>query len=48
MQRTIDIVVIRKILEKYRINVTIRKKLGADIDSACGQLRLEYSDSKET
>ena len=38
----------KKILEKYRINVTIRKKLGADIDSACGQLRLEYSDSKET
>ena len=38
----------KKILEKYRINVTIRKKLGADIDSACGQLRLEFSDSKET
>ena len=37
----------RKILEKYHINVTIRKKLGADIDSACGQLRLEYSDGKE-
>ena len=38
----------KKILEKYHINVTIRKKLGADIDSACGQLRLEFSDSKET
>jgi len=29
----------KKQLEKYGINVTIRRKLGADIDSACGQLR---------
>ncbi len=34
----------KKILEKYHINVTIRKKLGADIDSACGQLRLEVAE----
>ena len=38
----------KKILEKYHINVTIRKKLGADIDSACGQLRLETADGKGT
>lgn len=29
----------KKELEKSRINVTIRRRLGADIDSACGQLR---------
>ena len=38
----------KNILEKKHINVTIRKKLGADIDSACGQLRLEYAKNKET
>ncbi len=26
-------------LEKYRINVTIRREMGRDIDGACGQLR---------
>ena len=30
----------QKRLENLGINVTIRKKMGADIDSACGQLRL--------
>ena len=29
----------QKILEKNGINATIRKKMGADIDGACGQLR---------
>ncbi len=29
----------QKILEKNGINATIRRKMGADIDSACGQLR---------
>ena len=29
----------KKSLEKYGINATIRRKMGADIDSACGQLR---------
>jgi len=28
-----------KILDKYGINATIRRELGADIDGACGQLR---------
>ncbi|HHV11939.1 MAG TPA: 23S rRNA (adenine(2503)-C(2))-methyltransferase RlmN [Clostridiales bacterium] len=32
------------ILEKYRINVTIRREMGADIDAACGQLRKSYID----
>ena len=32
----------KKRVEKYRINVTIRKEMGRDIDGACGQLRLRY------
>ena len=30
-----------KILTKKGINATIRRQLGADIDGACGQLRLK-------
>ena len=33
----------RDILEKRGIQVTIRRELGADIDAACGQLRLKNS-----
>lgn len=29
-------------LEKYRINVTIRREMGRDIDGACGQLRKRH------
>ena len=29
-------------LEKYQINVTIRREMGADIDGACGQLRARH------
>ena len=29
-------------LEKSRINVTIRREMGSDIDGACGQLRKSY------
>ncbi len=32
----------KKILEKNRINVTIRRGMGRDIDAACGQLRRKY------
>lgn len=35
-------------LEKYRINVTIRREMGADIDAACGQLRKSYMDKNVT
>ena len=31
-------------LEKNRINVTIRREMGRDIDGACGQLRKRHSD----
>lgn len=34
----------RKRLEKYNINVTIRRELGADIGAACGQLRKSHLD----
>ncbi len=34
-------------LEKYGINVTIRRELGRDIDGACGQLRGRYSERRD-
>ena len=34
----------KNILENYRINVTIRREMGTDIDAACGQLRKSYMD----
>lgn len=33
---------IKNILNKYRINVTIRKEKGSDISASCGQLRSNY------
>ena len=35
-------------LEKNKINVTIRREMGRDIDGACGQLRKRYSDESKT
>lgn len=35
----------KNILEKNRINVTIRREMGADIDAACGQLRKSYIEN---
>ena len=34
-------------LEKYQINVTIRREMVQDIDGACGQLRKSYIDKRE-
>ncbi|MDD3279786.1 MAG: 23S rRNA (adenine(2503)-C(2))-methyltransferase RlmN [Lachnospiraceae bacterium] len=34
-------------LEKYGINVTIRREMGSDIDGACGQLRKSYLSDHE-
>jgi len=34
----------QKILEKYKINVTIRREMGRDINGACGQLRHTQSE----
>jgi len=33
----------KNILEKNRINVTIRREMGSDINAACGQLRRSYT-----
>lgn len=38
----------KNILEKNRINVTIRREMGRDINAACGQLRKRYIDEKNT
>ena len=35
-------------LEKYRINVTIRREMGRDIDGACGQLRKRFSERQDS
>ena len=35
-------------LEKYGINVTIRREMGADIDGACGQLRSKFRKREQT
>lgn len=35
-------------LEKYGINVTIRREMGRDIDGACGQLRKSYQDRRSS
>ena len=34
-------------LEKFGINVTIRREMGRDIDAACGQLRKSYMDKNK-
>ena len=36
----------KNILEKYQINVTIRREMGSDIDAACGQLRNKLLKSR--
>lgn len=37
-----DIEQFKLTLEEYRINVTIRREMGSDIDAACGQLRKKF------
>ena len=37
----------RKVLEKNGVNVTVRRRLGKDIDASCGQLRRNYEKKKE-
>lgn len=36
----------QKILEKAKINATIRREMGTDIDAACGQLRRRYMEAR--
>lgn len=35
-----------KILEENGINVTVRRKLGSDVDASCGQLRRKMQSKK--
>jgi 23S rRNA (adenine2503-C2)-methyltransferase len=34
--------IFKNVLEKFHINVTIRRSMGQDICAACGQLRREH------
>lgn len=36
-----------KILEDNGVNVTVRRKLGGDVDASCGQLRRKIQKGKE-
>lgn len=37
-----EVMLFRDFLDKQRINVTLRRKRGDDIEAACGQLRIRY------
>jgi len=39
--------ILKNKLEKYGINVTIRREMGRDIDGACGQLRKRFLAHEE-
>ncbi len=48
MQPKTDVVTsFKNNLEKYGINVTIRREMGRDINGACGQLRKSFADKHE-
>lgn len=44
---TADIRKFQRVLEKNRIQATVRREMGRDIDGACGQLRKRYMDARE-
>ena len=33
-------------LERAGVNVTVRRKLGSDVDASCGQLRKKVADHR--
>ncbi len=35
------------LMDKYKINTTVRRELGSDINAACGQLRNEHIETQE-
>lgn len=37
-----------KVLQKNRINATVRKEMGKDIDAACGQLRAKFAEEQKS
>ena len=42
-----NVLVFQQVLEKFEINATIRREMGADINAACGQLRRSYFESQK-
>ena len=36
-----------RVLQKNRVNATVRKEMGKDIDAACGQLRAKFAEEQE-
>lgn len=36
-----------RVLQKNRINATVRKEMGKDIDAACGQLRAKFAEEQK-
>lgn len=36
-----------KVLQKNKVNATVRKEMGKDIDAACGQLRAKFAKEQE-
>jgi 23S rRNA (adenine2503-C2)-methyltransferase len=41
-----DIFTFQRILERNKINATIRREQGSDIAAACGQLRAKHMENK--
>ena len=37
-----------KVLERQQVNVTVRRRLGSDVDASCGQLRRKIEKQKRT
>ena len=35
----------KNLLEQQKVNVTLRRRLGSDIDASCGQLRRRYKET---
>ena len=42
-----SVILFTKTLNDSKINATVRRKLGADIDAACGQLRNDHMNNNE-
>jgi 23S rRNA (adenine2503-C2)-methyltransferase len=36
-----------KVLQKHKINATVRREMGKDIDAACGQLRARFAQEQQ-
>ena len=43
----ISYLLVEVILENNKVNATVRRELGSDINAACGQLRKSYMDKNK-